>query len=387
MSLLNPTRRGDIAAAPWLLGATHSPLLAGRLGQTDSLRFLVIGDWGRRGHDYQVDVASAMGRYAERFPPEFVISTGDHFYDFGVPSVNSFLWASSFEHIYTADSLQRAPWYAVLGNHDYGGSVGAQLDRHDRGRWRMPCKWYAWHGAEHGRPNVDIFFIDTVTWEGKENWWWRMHGDKIVPGEPEAQDEWLEVELAASTAAIKLVVGHHPIYSIGAHGGGKRLRCLDRLLCANGVTAYLCGHDHSMYHISRYRTADDWERLHYICSGAGSQMLPNYTGGAPVGCVMPTACRADRTTPQWHAFFAEGRNAPTAVRRDHHMPGGFAAIEVRGSEMRVDFIDGHCTWRYCTTIPAATRPKGKNCADDCASARGHAAGFAPGPPLRCDKRG
>ena len=57
------------------------------------------------------------------------------------------------------------------------------------------------------------------------------------------------------------------------------------------------------------------------------------------------------------------------------------------ADVRVDFIDGHCTWRYCTTIPAATRPKGKNCADDCASARGQAAGFAPGPPLSCDERG
>ena len=34
------------------------------------------------------------------------------------------------------------------------------------------------------------------------------------------QYAWLEAELADSSAAIKLVVGHHPVYSVGNYAPG-----------------------------------------------------------------------------------------------------------------------------------------------------------------------
>lgn len=42
---------------------------------------LQIGDWGRQGGDNQTDVAELMERVAEGWPVDFIVSTGDNFYD------------------------------------------------------------------------------------------------------------------------------------------------------------------------------------------------------------------------------------------------------------------------------------------------------------------
>lgn len=102
-----------------------------------------------------------MGRIGEELDLDFVVSTGDNFYDNGLKAVNDPAFRESFSEIYSYKSLQK-PWYsgefqirngefcipgasshmvflvAVLGNHDYRGDVKAQLDpilkRIDR-RW------------------------------------------------------------------------------------------------------------------------------------------------------------------------------------------------------------------------------------------------------------
>lgn len=40
-------------------------------------KFLVVGDWGRRGRYNQSAVAAAMARKAAALPADFVVSTGE----------------------------------------------------------------------------------------------------------------------------------------------------------------------------------------------------------------------------------------------------------------------------------------------------------------------
>ena len=52
-----------------------------------------------------------MGRIGEKLDIDFVISTGDNFYDDGLEGVNDPAFEESFSKIYTAKSLQKQ-WYS-----------------------------------------------------------------------------------------------------------------------------------------------------------------------------------------------------------------------------------------------------------------------------------
>lgn len=51
-----------------------------------------------------------MGRVGEELNIDFVISTGDNFYEDGLTGVDDPAFEQSFTDIYTAKSLQK-PWY------------------------------------------------------------------------------------------------------------------------------------------------------------------------------------------------------------------------------------------------------------------------------------
>ena len=52
-----------------------------------------------------------MGKIGEKLDIDFVISTGDNFYDNGLEGVNDPAFEESFSKIYTAKSLQKQ-WYS-----------------------------------------------------------------------------------------------------------------------------------------------------------------------------------------------------------------------------------------------------------------------------------
>ncbi|PRQ40984.1 putative Acid phosphatase [Rosa chinensis] len=78
-----------------------------------SLSFLVVGDWGRRGLYNQSKVATQMGIIGEKAQTNFVISTGDNFYDDGLTGPDDPAFNESFSNIYTAPSLH-IPWYIAI---------------------------------------------------------------------------------------------------------------------------------------------------------------------------------------------------------------------------------------------------------------------------------
>lgn len=261
------------------------------------------------------------------------ICTGDNFYKFGVSSPRDRQWETSFERIYDA-SL--GSWFVVLGNHDWGGRIGGQLDRTCLSdRWVLPELWHDHWIERPGLPRVHLIFIDTVTWIGDEGWFWSRLGDSPTAKMQQRQRDWLETKLA-EPADLKLVFGHHPIFSIGPHGGERKMSQLDELLHLQKVAAYVCGHDHCLSHITH-------RGMHYICSGAGSQMLGGYRGGIEPGCVLRAEC-SHRTGPQWHAFFASVRDPY------YRLDGGFAHFEITTDRAEFSFFDGHARRRHRALI-------------------------------------
>jgi acid phosphatase len=262
--------------------ASQAPLL-GRLAFADApvddddkqaLHFVVIGDWGRRGRPDQRQVAAQMAATAQSLGAAFVISAGDNFYDDGVASTDDPHWRQSFEDVYQAPSLQ-APWYVVLGNHDYHGNCQAQLDyAAAHPRWVMPARYYTQGRALGPSSRLDLIFLDTSPMvksyrEGDQIEHPNLRAN-VLTQDFSAQLQWLEQTLAESKADWKIVVGHHPIYSGGIHGDQPELiEQVLPLLQRYRVPAYFCGHDHDLQHLKA-------GEVNLFVSGGGSEHRANH---------------------------------------------------------------------------------------------------------------
>jgi len=235
-----------------------------------SLHFMAIGDWGRNGEYDQAEVAKQMGLWGAAHPNDFVISAGDNFYPKGVISEMDPLWHYSFENVYTAHSLQ-CDWYPVLGNHDHLTDPDAQI-RYSKvsRRWNMPARYYSKEtNLKKGKGKVLFVMIDTdpMLFEDKK--------DYVAK-----QMEWLNDTLKNASADVKwkVVVGHHPYYTVGpriANFDTLTVRkTLPEIFEKHKVDIYLSGHDHSLQHLkpSGY--------THQLISGAGSELTAVTAGVA-----------------------------------------------------------------------------------------------------------
>ncbi|KNA24594.1 hypothetical protein SOVF_013790 [Spinacia oleracea] len=233
-----------------------------------SLSLLVIGDWGRHGAFNQSLVATQMGIVGEKLEVDFMISTGDNFYDNGLTGVHDPAFKHSFTDVYTAPSLQKR-WYTVLGNHDYRGDVLAHLSPVLRKR---DSRWFSLRSYVVKTDIVDFFFVDTTPFQDKyfiedegHTYDWRG----VLPRKRYLSNllQDLDESLKKSTAKWKFVIGHHPILSAGHHGNTEEL--VDQLLPIleeNKVDLYINGHDHCLEHIS-----SPVSKLQFLTSGGGSK--------------------------------------------------------------------------------------------------------------------
>src|SRR3984957_18192154 len=80
------------------------------------IHVVAFGDFGT-GDVHQKAVASAIAKRnsTERF--DLGITMGDNFYLCGIRSVKDSKWKNRWENLYTQLGF---PFYAALGNHDYG---------------------------------------------------------------------------------------------------------------------------------------------------------------------------------------------------------------------------------------------------------------------------
>ncbi|KAF3497984.1 hypothetical protein DY000_02054931 [Brassica cretica] len=269
--------------------------------------FLVIGDWGRGGSYNQSNVALQMGEVGEKLNIDFVISTGDNFYDNGLLGLDDPAFQDSFTNIYNASSLQK-PWYTVLGNHDYRGDVEAQLSPMLRA---MDNRWVCMRSFVVNAEIVEFLFIDTTPFvdkyfvqPNKHVYDWRG----VLPRQTYLNNLLQEVDVALkeSTAKWKIVVGHHTVKSAGHHRNTIELeKQLLPILHANDVDLYVNGHDHCLEHISSVES-----KIQFMTSGGGSKAWKG---------------DVNHLDPQELKFYYDGQ--------------GFMSVDISEAELRAVFYD------------------------------------------------
>jgi hypothetical protein len=228
---------------------------------TAEVRFVAMGDTGT-GEDGQYRVAAAVRELCAAEGCDLVLLLGDNLYDAGAESVTDPIWRDAFELPYAGIDV---PFYAVLGNHDYGGTLlGAELggvgNQFERGavqvayaersaRWNMPATHYTLRVGPVGMILLDT---NSIVWDDV------THGD---------QRAWWPTALAEiGGAPWRIAAGHHPYRSNGSHGNAGSYEGLDGVdlpiplpqfsgvdlaaffdeLVCGAVDLYLSGHDHDL---------------------------------------------------------------------------------------------------------------------------------------------
>lgn len=233
-----------------------------------AIRFAVIGDWGWYGQTDQMKVAAAMEKVGAECAYDFIVSTGDNFYDSGVDSVGDVLWDLSFENVYTGAHLQ-CPWYVILGNHDYRGAPSAEIAYSGNSpRWRLPSKYYREQFNFGVGETLDIFFMDSNPYQkdllSAGNAYPELNSIDTV-----YQNGWAEDGLRSSTANWKLVFGHHPLYTCGMRKTQPQyMRKFEGLFNETHVDAYICGHEHDL------QVHKPTGTVTYFVSGGGGSKRP-----------------------------------------------------------------------------------------------------------------
>lgn len=236
----------------------------------------VKGDWGA-GTRAQRQVTRRMCKMREIEGFSIVMTTGDNFYPGGRARDETYTRPERclYEH---PDHVWRATW----GNHDGANSTAELLG--------SPERYYRWSAG-----GADFFALDSND-----------------PTDP-AQRVWLSEQLAASTAAVKIVYFHHPPFTSGSvHRGAPAVRNLwVPVFEQHDVRLVLAGHNH-IY--ERLRVND----IDYVTTGGGGQVLYR--------------CSEDRE--------------PALVRcvSEHH----FVLVAIEGSavEVRAIAIDGAIIDRF-----------------------------------------
>jgi acid phosphatase len=225
------------------------------------LSFLVLGDWGRRGHRTQSAVARGLARAAQTYNAEFIITTGDNFREKGVEGVLDPQWHDSFDAVYDAPELD-LPWYASLGDCDHRGNVAAQAEyaKHDL-RWRMSDQFYSINKRVDDQTHAQFVFLDTTPLSEDR--------DLAPNAEPALQLYWLRNMLAPSRSDWKIVIGHHGLSSLHTRPDGGD--AVAPVLQQFGAQLYLCGYDHRLQQAQT-------EGIHEVLSGAGAGAEPATNG-------------------------------------------------------------------------------------------------------------
>jgi tartrate-resistant acid phosphatase type 5 len=276
-------------------------------------RFVVLGDAGV-GDQNQYEVAIAMENICGDKGCDFALYLGDNFYETGVSGIDDIQFIEKFENPYSELDF---PFYAVLGNHDYGS--GTNWDRPDpqiaytdvSDKWIMPDRYHS-HRVEHALfVGIDS---NAIIW------------DEIWEG-ADAQSEWVTSTLNGSDALWKIAYGHHPYLSNGSHGiagqydnlpadviaSGKEFKTfVDDNLCGK-IDIYFSGHDHDLQWLEPSCGVE------FIVSGAGGK---------------------SRSSGNWGA----------ATRFEAFDINGFAWVEINDSLLTVNFYDKQGTLLYEGTL-------------------------------------
>lgn len=277
----------------------------------NSLTFFGFGDWGVYGLADQGLVANRMDRYAQYIKPAFITLLGDNFYPAGVKSTTDLHWQQSFTNVYKGSHLPQS-FYAVLGNHDYQQNPQVEIDYGRLNtRWIMPARYYTRVYPIDAKTNLRIVYLDTSPFVTDYRNNPGMYADLLAQSTTR-QVAWADSVLSHATERWTIVIGHHPVYSVGQDHGGQPelLQQIQPLLAKYKVALYMGGHSHTLQYLRPPGSATD-----YVVSGGG---------GAPLG---PTPS----TNPV--ALFAQSAF-------------GFAVVSANATQLQVSLVDEDGKLRY-----------------------------------------
>jgi len=236
------------------------------------VRFIAMGDAGEGNND-QFQNATAMETVCAQRGCDFALYLGDNFYDSGVDDEYDSMWQTHFEQPYANLDF---PFYAVLGNHDYGADgLGLEFWKSQHymnyealsDKWKFPGPYYFFE-EEH------VGFIALNTTE-------------MFFGLGDMQQDWIDQLVVNKPGHLQWLIafGHHPYISNGQHGNAGRYEGIpdlglgmvndiprgayiqdifDESVCGN-ITIYISGHDHNRQFLEPACGTE------FIVSGAGAK--------------------------------------------------------------------------------------------------------------------
>jgi hypothetical protein len=234
---------GDSGAQPWWVWLQRTPLL----------HWPARWDWfACSGPVRQVGAAVAG------YEPDFVLHLGDVIYPKGQHAHYRTGFFSPF-----AAALRKAPFYAVVGNHDVLDAGGLQL----LANYRMPANEVTGDARclSFARGPLRILGIDCNA---------ALGGAPFGAGHPSY--EFLRRELAQCTEPWIVVASHFPMRSASRQGPRADL-LLSVLpeLAAHQVQLYLSGHDHCY---QRFGQPEDGEPVLVVSGGGGKDLYDEAVG-------------------------------------------------------------------------------------------------------------
>ena len=229
--------------------------------QQGGFHFYVIGDTGTGDENQQVS-ARLLENYHLQYPLDGIIHTGDIFYPNGLANAQDDTAYSKFNSIYQPLALTSIPWFFVAGNHDHDGSIDALI---------------AFTTASESLYFPNKYYVKNLS-KATLNWKMNLLATDTTPftlGLLQAKQlAWLQNQLASLEQQRNLVIGHHPIFSNGAHGDTEELKAnFYQLLKHYRVPLYLSGHDHNL------QLLPGSDLSHFLVSGAGGAALTSVSCG------------------------------------------------------------------------------------------------------------
>jgi hypothetical protein len=367
------------------------------------------------GGQNQQLAALAMDKACKGAGCQFIVSTGDNFYECGLD--NPARWESDFYQVYKnssrTPSIAPLRWYNVIGNHDIiDNSTQIQIDYTKSDPSWVAGRNFAWE--VHSKDSsvrvrfTGIYTNSLVTKYGKANYKYNTSEWRANSSPQNISDmmAFLNTSLSTSRANYDIVIGHHPLMGTTSCNGynGTAYSPEDAGACdmgrpdASGTpgwakllstlrafnpAAYFNGHDHALgiakdpaFFNSPPQTSYGTQ---YVTSGAGSApdsacltaVYRKYlywsgaagslgNGSVNVTSFCPWVARGTPLGPNYNLTDAS-ESTPSGDL-------GFNIVTVTARSMKIDFYlstNGYPVKAYSTYTPivgANKRPKpGCNC--------------------------
>lgn len=229
-----------------------------------ALRVAVVSDMNPSYGNtrYGADVHRAVAAISAR-RPDLVLSTGDMVAGQRAGLNHAAMWRAFHRTVSAPLAAAGIPFAVTPGNHD-----GSAYPAFAGERARYVREWSA------RRPDVqmvdDTFYPLRYSFRRGPALFISLDATRIGPLDPE-QMTWLEEQLRASSAPVKIVFGHMPLHAFTqrreTHSIGDA--ALEALLLEEGVDLLLSGHHHAYYPGRR----GPLRMASMACLGAGPRAL------------------------------------------------------------------------------------------------------------------